>query len=400
MGSGVIFRGQSLAGMHSVKILSSKNDSRPHFPGLTIRGLRTTAVNVPMKRALGTSARRMDIAPLVLIDLETQEGVTGRAYVFCYLPAAAAGVESILRDAAAFVTGDRVSPVDLNAKLARHFRLLGVRGIVTMALAGLDAACWDALAVAAGVPLVALLGGSTRPILAYNSNGMSIRDAGSGIRDPLSELADEAEALLHEGNFTAIKLRLGYATLDEDRAALHAVRARVPRGTVLMADYNQALTVAEALERGRALDAEGLAWIEEPVRHDDYAGHATLTRELATPIQIGENFDTPNAMAEALAAQACDYAMPDFARIGGVSGWLEAAALAQAAGMEMSSHLYPEFSAHLLAVTPTCHWLEYVDWAAPVLREPIEIRDGHAIIPNRPGAGIEWNDAAVTRFRA
>lgn len=358
---------------------------------LTIRTLRTTAVHVPMKRALGTSARRMDTAPLVLIDVETDQGVTGRAYVFCYLPAATPAVESILRDVAARVAGARLSPVDLNATLARHFRLLGVRGIVTMALAGFDAACWDALAVAAGVPLVALLGGAAHPVRAYNSNGLSLMDAGP--------LADEADALLGEGNFNAVKLRLGYRTVEEDLAALNAVRQRVPVGTTIMADYNQALTVAEALIRGRALDHEGLAWIEEPIRHDDYAGNATLTRELATPVSIGENFDTPFAMAEALAVKACDYAMPDLARIGGVSGWLDAAALAQTAGIEMSSHLYPEFSAHLLAVTPTCHWLEYVDWAAPILKEPIEIHDGHAIIPNRPGAGVEWNPDAVARYR-
>jgi mandelate racemase len=360
-------------------------------PALTIRSIRTTAVHVPMRRALGTSARRMDIAPLVLIDLETEQGVTGRAYVFCYLPSATVAVEAIVREAATHVTLDRVAPVVLRAKLARHFRLLGAHGIVTMALAGVDAACWDALAVAASVPLVTLLGGSIRPILAYNSNGLSLMETGA--------LADEAEQLLAEGGFGAIKLRLGYATPAEDVAALRAVRARVPDATVIMSDYNQALSVAEALERGRALDGEGLAWIEEPVRHDDYAGNATLTRELMTPIQIGENFDGPHAMAAALAAKACDYAMPDFARIGGVSGWLDAAALAHGAGMEVSSHLYPEFSAHLLAVTPTCHWLEYVDWAAPILNEPLEIRNGHAIIPNRPGAGIEWDEDAVARFR-
>ncbi len=370
-------------------------------PTLTIRSLRTTAVHVPMKRALGTSAKRMDIAPLVLIDLDTEEGVTGRAYVFCYLPAATIAVESILSDASARVKGDRIAPVVINAKLGRHFKLLGVRGVVTMALAGLDGACWDALAVGAGVPLVSLLGGTVRPVRAYNSNGLSL-DAGSGIWDPGSKsaLADEAEQLLDEGGFTAIKLRLGYPTLEEDLAAAHAVHTRVPAGTIIMSDYNQALTVAEALQRGRALDHEGLAWIEEPIRHDDYGGSAALTRELATPIQIGENFDGPHAMADALAAGACDYVMPDFARIGGVSGWMEAAALAQAAGMEMSSHLYPEFSAHLLAATPTCHWLEYVDWAAPILKQPIEIRDGHAIITERPGAGIEWDDAAVDRYRA
>ena len=348
----------------------------------------------------------MDTAPLVLIDVDTEEGVSGRAYVFCYLAAATTAVEAILREAATRVTGDRVAPVDLNAKLARHFRLLGIRGVVTMALAGFDAACWDALAVAAGVPLVEFLGGSVRPVRAYNSNGLSLTEPGAGIRGPgsggrgsWSRLADEAEALLEEGGFSAVKLRLGYAAAADDLAAVEAVRKRVPESTVVMVDYNQALTVAEALQRGRALGGEGLAWIEEPIRHDDYAGNATLVRELATPIQIGENFDGPYAMADAIAAHACDYAMPDFARIGGVTGWLEAAALAQAAGVEMSSHLYPEFSAHLLAATPTCHWLEYVDWASPILRQPIEIRDGQAVIPNRPGAGILWKEDAVERYR-
>jgi mandelate racemase len=384
-----------------VRLPSSRNASAVlAAPALTIRSVRTTAVHVPMKRALGTSARRMDIAPLVLIDLETEEGVTGRAYVFCYLPAATTAVAAIVHEAAAHVKGDRVDAILLRAKLERHFRLLGVRGMVTMALAGLDGACWDARAVAAGVPLVSLLGGSVRPVRAYNSNGLSIREPGAGSRDPWPALADEAEELAADGHFSAIKLRLGYPTLAEDLAAVRAVRTRVSADIVVMSDYNQALSVDEALERGRALDGEGLAWIEEPIDHEDYEGSALLARELATPIQIGENFDGPGAMADALAANACDDVMPDFARIGGVSGWRDAAIMAETAGMQMSSHLYPEFSAHLLAVTPTCHWLEYVDWAAPILKQPIEIRDGHAIIPNRPGAGIEWNDEAVARYRA
>ena len=120
-----------------------------------------------------------------------------------------------------------------------------------------------------------------------------------------------------------------------------------------MVDYNQALTVAEALHRGAALDAEGIYWLEEPVRHDDYAGAARLARELKTPVQIGENFSLPASMATAIATGACDYVMPDLERIGGVTGWLRAAALAEAHRIEMSSHLFPEVSAHLLAATPT-----------------------------------------------
>jgi mandelate racemase len=66
----------------------------------------------------------------------------------------------------------------------------------------------------------------------------------------------------------------------------------------------------------------------------------------------------------------------------------------------MSSHLFPEFSVHLLGVTPTCHWLEYMDWAAPLLREPLRVKNGAVQIPDRPGAGIAWDEDAVKRYAA
>jgi mandelate racemase len=209
--------------------------------------------------------------------------------------------------------------------------------------------------------------------------------------------ADEAEELL-EGGFRAVKLRLGRPSAAADLAVARAVRKRLPEAIELMVDFNQALSVAEALERGRALDSEGVAWIEEPIRHDDFRGSAELARELATPIQIGENFSLPEQMAEAIASRACDFVMPDLERIGGVSGWRRAAALAAERKLPMSSHLFPETSAHLLAVTPTCHYLEYVDWAEAILAEPLKIADGEAIIPDRPGTGMSWNEDAVKRY--
>src|SRR5262249_26495778 len=146
-------------------------------------------------------------------------------------------------------------------------------------------------------------------------------------------------------------------------AAVRAVRGRVPAEVVVMADYNQALTPEEAVSRGHMLDGEGVYWIEEPVRHDDYAGCAMVARSIVTPVQIGENFSQVHDMERALAAGACDLVMPDLERIGGVTGWRRARDMAAAKSVRMSSHLYPEVSAHLLAVTPTAHWLEYVDWA-------------------------------------
>jgi mandelate racemase len=106
----------------------------------------------------------------------------------------------------------------------------------------------------------------------------------------------------------------------------------------------------------------------------------------------------PEQMAQAIAARACDLVMPDAERIGGVTGWMRAAALAQSAGLEMSSHLFPEVSCHLLAATPTCHWLEYVDWADAILEEPVRLQNGHVLIPDAAGTGIRWNEHAVKKY--
>jgi mandelate racemase len=343
-----------------------------------------------MARVLGTSQASIRVAPLLLIDVETEEGVTGHAYLFCYVQAAAPGIIALLREVERVTKGQRLAPVDLWAKLSRHFALIGVQGIVRMAMAGFDVACWDALATAAKQPLASFLGGAPRAIPAYNSNGL-------GLMEP-DALADEAESLLENG-FRAMKLRLGYASLERDLAAVRAVRKRIADRAYIMVDFNQALSVAEAIRRGRALDKEDIYWIEEPVRHDDYRGCANVAREISTPVQIGENFPHPLAMTQAIAESASNYVMPDLERIGGVTGWQRAAAIAAASGIEMSSHLFPEVSAHLLAVTPTCHWLEYVDWAAPLLQEPLKIVDGNAIVADRPGNGLTWDESAVEHYR-
>jgi mandelate racemase len=359
-------------------------------PRLTVRAIRCVGVEVPMTYTLGTSRGVITKAPLLLIDLDTEEGITGRSYLWCYFPAAMPAIASILGEIERTVKGETVAPVELWAKLTERFALIGVQGIVRMAMSGLDMAAWDALAIALNVPLATLIGGKPRPIPAYNSCGLGLMAPG--------KVADEAEKLL-AGGFRAIKLRLGYPTLKDDLAALHAVRKRVGDAIAIMVDYNQALGLADAQARGRALDREGIYWLEEPIRHDDYAGYATLVRELNVPIQIGENFSLADGMAAALAAGAADYVMPDLERIGGVTGWLRASALAAAERIPMSSHLFPEVSVHLLAATPTCHYLEYVDWADKVVEQPLRIVDGHAIAPDRPGNGLSWDKQAIEKYR-
>jgi mandelate racemase len=344
-----------------------------------------------MKRPLATSSGKLTESALLLVDLHTDSGIVGRSYLFGIGKHNLAPIAKLVEAMGQMLKDDAIAPFELEKKLRARYTLLGVHNIVLFAMSGIDMAAWDALGQALGQPLARLLGGTLRPIPAYNSKGLGLL--------PVKDLAREATELVDEG-FRAVKLRVGRPTAKEDLEALRAVKQAIAPEVTLMVDFNQALSVAEALARGRMIDEEGgVLWIEEPIRADDFSGCKRIRDEIRTPIQIGENFMGPEQMAQALAAGACDYVMPDAQRIGGVTGWMRAASLAQGAGLEMSSHLFPEVSAHLLAVTPTAHWLEYVDWADAILAEPLSIHQGNITIPERPGIGIAWNEEAVRRYQ-
>jgi len=326
---------------------------------------------------------------MVLVDLLTEEGVTGSSYVFCPTPVVLGPVARLLSNLAPLIEGDPLAPVAIERKLQKTFRLLGPQGLTAMAVAGIEMAAWDALAKACGLPLARLLGGEPREVPAYNSCGLGLIGA---------ERACEEAAELAAPGFEAVKVRLGYPTVNTDVEVVRAAKAAVGDDVALMSDYNQSLSVAEAEGRAAALEGEGLYWIEEPTRADDYSGHARLRRGSKTPIQIGENWWGPHDMAKSVEAGASDYAMADAMKIGGVTGWLRAAALAETAGLPLSSHLFPEISAHLLAVAPTGHWLEYVDWANPILEKPLDVKDGYASVTDTSGIGISWDEEAVRRY--
>jgi len=360
--------------------------------GLKIQSVLVRAVAVPMRRPLTTSTGVVSVAPLLLVDLRTDAAIVGRSYLFSISKLHLKPIAALLEAMGGMLKGDAVSPFEIERKLRARHTLLGVHNMVLFAMSAIDMCAWDALGQALGEPVVRLLGGVARPVMAYNSNGLGIQS--------MKAVAREAEELVAEG-FSAVKLRLGRPEAKADIEALRAVKKAIGPGVTLMVDFNQALTAAEAVRRGRMIDEEGgVLWIEEPVRADDFAGCAKVAREVATPIQIGENFMGPEQMAQAIAAGCCDYVMPDAQRIGGVTGWMRAAALAQGAGVEMSSHLFPEASVQLLAVTPTCHWLEYVDWANPILAEPVRIEKGLAVGAAGPGLGMKWNEKAVRKYAA
>ena len=355
-------------------------------PRLTIRAITVRGLNLTLQRPVETASGVMRSTPLVLIDLLTDEGVTGVSYVRCYTPTALAPLVQLVANLDAVLKGDAAAPASVERKLQRHFRLLGPQGLTGIAMAGIDMALWDARAKACGVPLVTLLGGAPAPVPAYASlRTMSPEGA-----------AAEAAELIALG-FRAIKVKIGRADLAADLATIRAVRRAIGEGAQLMVDYNQSLSVAEAIDRARVLDNEGLSWIEEPTLAEDFEGHARIAAAAKTAIQLGENWWGTHDMAKSIAAGASDHVMLDVMKLGGVTGWMRAAALAEAAGLPASSHTFPEVSAHLLGVTPTARWLEYLDHAGPILAEPIGIENGYAITPDRPGSGIAWNEDVIAR---
>ncbi|WP_309625965.1 enolase C-terminal domain-like protein [Methylibium sp.] len=357
---------------------------------LTVQSVRARPVVVPLRRPIVSKVGLFHDWPLILIDLYTEEGIVGHSYLEPYLASAARVVVPLIDELGAAAKGRPVAPFDAYRRSTGSLHLLGREGVTMIAVSALDMAAWDALAQAAGVPLAVYLGGTVGPVPAYNSNGLWLTAA--------DRLAAEAAALVAEGGFKALKLRLGRATLDEDLAAIAAVREAAGASVKLMCDFNQGLTLGDALRRCHALDDQGLEWFEEPIAYDNLPGYVQLARELKTPVQLGENFYGPRLLYQAVIAGAGDCVMPDMMRIGGVSGWLRAAAITGAAGIPMSTHLYPEISAHLMRVTETAHWLEWQDWADPILREPFCVENGMLIVPDRPGQGIEWDEQAVAKY--
>jgi mandelate racemase len=357
---------------------------------LTIESIEVRAVSVPLRRPIAAKIGTFPEWPFILIDVKTKDGIVGRSYLETYLKDAIRYVGPIILDLAEKFKGSPVAPLDLYQKSMDQLHLLGRQGVTLIAAAGIDMAMWDVLAKAASLPLAKLLGGSVGPVRAYNTNGLWLI--------PLDRLKREAEALVAEGGFRGVKIRLGRETLRDDLEAIRLVREAVGPDIALMCDFNQGLKLDEALLRCHGLDEQGLYWFEEPVVFDNYAQSAQLARELKTPVQIGENIYGPRSLFEAVQAQAADFYMPDLMRIGGVTGWLRAAAITAASGHPMSNHLYPEVSAHVMRATPTAHWLEWRDWGNPIIAEPFEVKDGFIHVPDRPGNGIDWDEKAVKRY--
>jgi mandelate racemase len=352
----------------------------------TISGVRARPVLLPLARPLRTASGSVPAAPLILIDVTTEDGVVGHSYVFGYTEAALAAMLALVTDIAPALVGKPAVPAQWMRESQDRFRLLGMQGLLGMVVSGIETAIWDALGKVTGQAVVTLLGGEPRPLRAYDSYGLV---------DPQHD--KEALRKSVEDGFRGIKIKVGGSDVAKDVAVVRQVREIIGSDVALMVDYNQSLDPAEACRRIERLREFDLYWVEEPVAAEDLAGHALVRRSAGVPVQSGENWWFPRGFQQAFTAGASDFVMFDVVKIGGVTGWMLAAGQAEAASVRVSSHLFVETSAHVLPVTPTADWLEYLDLASPVLLDPVRPVGG-LVTASGPGLGITWNEDAIERY--
>ncbi len=343
---------------------------------------------LPMVEPHRTASGVINESPLILIDIMTNEGVVGHGVLFTYTQLALRSIAEFLDSLKALLIGEVLAPLNVSQRLQEKFRLLGTQGFVGMALAGIDMAMWDALARSKQQSLVAALGGKHTPTPVYGAVGFD-GEKGS---------AHQAEHWAKQG-FKGVKAKIGYASVNEDIAVVRAMRQAVGPDVSIMVDYNQSLSPADAIHRSQQLDQEGLTWIEEPTLAHNFTGHAHISNNTRTTIQCGENWWGIQDVQHAIDAKASDYFMLDAMKIGGVTGWMKAAAMAEAVNVPVSSHLWSELSASLLSCSATANWLEYCDWWNPLLQQPLMIDNGMAIPNEEVGSGIEWNEAIVDQYK-
>ena len=359
---------------------------------LRLEKITIRAVNVPLNKPVIAHLGTFEKWPFLCLDAHTNKGLIGKSYIGPYLvdqlPVIAKCIEALSKP----FLNQEIKPYNFFEEGFKKISLLGYQGISIYALAALDIAFWDVYAKATNMPLACLLGSDLKPVKAYNSRGLWLI--------PLNEIEKETNDLLENRSFNALKVRIGRNKLKDDIYVIEKIRKIGGENLVIMSDFNQCYDYDTALKRMNELDDIGLYWFEEPINYRNFNDCAKLSSRIKTPISIGENFHGPYDLVNSIKANASTYIMPDLMRIGGVSGWLKSASIAEAYNLKFSTHLFPEVSAHLMNLTPTAHWLEWVDWANPILQDTgFRVENGKYHIPDIPGTGVEWNDTNIEKYK-
>ncbi|WP_413723213.1 L-talarate/galactarate dehydratase [Sodalis sp. RH24] len=365
-----------------------------------IRSITLSSVNVPLNIAVsdakvltGRQKALKDVA-LLFAQIDTEQGFSGLGFTYTLRTGAPAQFAHAREVAPALIGEDPNDIARLWSKLIWAGASVGRSGVATQAIAAMDTALWDLKAKRAGLPLAKLLGAHRDEVRCYNTSGGYLQAS-------VEEIIDKSAQSLARG-MGGIKMKVGHPDRRLDLRRVEQVRKALGDDVPLMVDANQQWDRATALRMGKALEQFELQWIEEPLDAYDVEGHGALSAQLITPVGTGEMLTSVNEVAEYINTGAVDLLMHDAPRIGGITPFLKIAALAENRGLMMAPHFVMEIHLHLAAAYAHETWVEHFEWLEPVFNERFIIRDGHMMVPDRPGLGFTLHEqsAAWTVARA
>ena len=353
-------------------------------------------LHVPLSRPRASlseaSAGRLNHIVVLLAHVHTDAGLTGLGFAYALQSSGRALLAIAEDDLAPLIVGeDALDHERLAAKVYWRMQTVGRRGLVQQAYSAMDVALWDLKGKAAGLPLYKLLGGARESAAVYGS------DTAWLWMSP-EQIIDASRPYLDHG-MMGIKVKVG-ADPEADADRLTRIREALGDDIWLGVDANERYDYATALAMGHFFEDEiGADWFEEPITCEDVEGHARLASKLEIPIAGGEMLFGLDEFRSYVERDALAVVQPDITRLGGLTGWLKVAALAELHHRPLSPHLLPEVGVHLACGLPGVTSVEYMPWLYPLFRAPPRIEKGRLVPPSGAGLGLEIDSDAVAKWR-
>ncbi len=328
----------------------------------------------------------------VMVTVRCDDGSAGLGYSYTIGTGGSSIVALLCDHLAPLLIGRdpcRVEAIWRDLFFSTHATAVGA--ITSLALAAIDTALWDRNGKAQGLPLWRMAGGAQSRVPLYTTEGgwLNLEPA---------QLVDQALQARANG-FLGAKLKVGKPHVAEDMKRLSAVRSAVGPDFELMVDANQCFTLSEAIRRAHRYAELDLAWFEEPMPAEHVAAHAQLLQSTSVPIAVGESMYHLSQFGEYVKQGACSVVQADVARIGGITPWLKVAHLAEAHNLSICPHFLMELHVSLCAAVPNARWVEYIPQLDDLTASRLVIVDGHAVAPESPGLGIDWDLARLKARR-
>jgi L-alanine-DL-glutamate epimerase-like enolase superfamily enzyme len=356
---------------------------------MKVTDMVTTPLSVPIPWPF-ISGNMADRANPVVVQLFTDEGLEGIGLAFAWNDRRVKSLKACIDDLKETVVGqDIVRWAEAWQKLWDGTWWMGHQGYPIYALSAIDTALWDLRGKASGLPVSRLLGGYRDEVPVYASH-LLFRNWS------LDQLQKDAASLVKQG-FRTMKMNMGDKPFKVELERLKAVREVVGDDIDIMVDVNWAWTVPQAIQMGRELEKYHVYWLEDPLTSNDPADWALVSGALDMRVAGGETLTSKYDFRRVFENKALDVLMPDLQRVGGITEWMKVATMAEAWNLPMASHVFYEFSAHMVAAIPNGLIVEYMPWWDFIYKEPLPLKDGCIVIPDKPGFGLELNPDMIKK---